>query len=54
MSDAQDTAACPVFRAYVTDSGGGTVTLIVDRDTDYYPAPGTHVTVTPDSTNGGK
>ena len=47
-----DRTAGPVFRAYVTDSGGGTVTLIVGRDTDQYPAPGTYVTVTPDDEDG--
>lgn len=30
----------------VVDSGGGEVRLVVDRDTEHYPEPGTHVVVT--------
>lgn len=33
------------FGARVTDSGGGKVELLVDRDTLFYPAVGTHVEV---------
>ena len=33
------------FRATITDAGGGYVTLLVDRDTQRYPKPGTRVVV---------
>lgn len=33
------------FRGMVIDSGGGQVTILVDRDTSHYPPKGQYVTV---------
>jgi hypothetical protein len=39
------TDGAPSFLGTVTDSGGGVVTIVVDRDTSSYPRIGEHVRV---------